>query len=67
MKILVTGAAGLIGSHLCEQFLKDAKNKIIGEDIFAGPAPTTSNLLSKLTLKLSRTTPSFYFIQQICQ
>ena len=33
MKILITGCAGFIGSHLCEKLLKDKSNKIIGIDI----------------------------------
>lgn len=32
MNILVTGAAGFIGSHLCEQLLKDKKNKVTAVD-----------------------------------
>jgi len=32
MKILVTGAAGFIGSHLCEKLI--AKNKVVGLDNF---------------------------------
>lgn len=32
MKIVVTGAAGFIGSHLCESLLKNQENKVIGID-----------------------------------
>jgi UDP-glucuronate 4-epimerase len=39
MKILVTGAAGFIGSHLCEKLLKDHHNQVIGIDTFIGPTP----------------------------
>lgn len=34
MKILVTGAAGFIGSHLCELLLKDEENEVRGLDNF---------------------------------
>ena len=34
MKILVTGSAGFIGSHLCERLLDDEKNHVIGIDNF---------------------------------
>lgn len=37
MKILVTGAAGFIGSHLCERLLQDKNNHVIGIDCFIGP------------------------------
>ncbi|TLS37481.1 NAD-dependent epimerase/dehydratase family protein [Pseudalkalibacillus caeni] len=36
MKILVTGAAGFIGSHLCEHLLLDKNHKVIGVDGFLG-------------------------------
>lgn len=39
MKILVTGAAGFIGSHLCEKLLLDRSNEVIGVDTFIGPTP----------------------------
>ena len=32
MKILVTGCAGFIGYHLCENILKNTKVKVIGID-----------------------------------
>ncbi|AYA74639.1 UDP-glucose 4-epimerase [Bacillus sp. Y1] len=34
MKILVTGAAGFIGSHLCERLLQNPQNEVIGIDVF---------------------------------
>jgi nucleoside-diphosphate-sugar epimerase len=39
MKIVVTGAAGFIGSHLCEKLLEDEQNIVIGIDGFIGPTP----------------------------
>ncbi len=41
MNILVTGAAGFIGSHLCEELLKNEENFIFGVDHFIGPTPST--------------------------
>ncbi|AKM18112.1 dTDP-glucose 4,6-dehydratase [[Flavobacterium] thermophilum] len=39
MNILVTGAAGFIGSHLCEKLLEDGQHQVIGVDSFIGPTP----------------------------
>ncbi|KPB05972.1 NAD-dependent epimerase/dehydratase family protein [Bacillus sp. CHD6a] len=38
MRIIVTGAAGFIGSHLCERLLKEKENVVIGIDGFIDPA-----------------------------
>ena len=35
MKFLVTGAAGFIGSHLCQLLAKDSENRIVGVDNFS--------------------------------
>lgn len=50
MKILVTGAAGFIGSHLCEELLKDKKHNVIGIDDFIGPTPFSLKLKNLKTL-----------------
>ncbi len=38
MRVLITGAAGFIGSHLCEKFLKEA-HQVIGMDNFITGSP----------------------------
>ncbi|WP_243291395.1 NAD-dependent epimerase/dehydratase family protein [Bacillus sp. FJAT-47783] len=52
MNILVTGAAGFIGSHLCEKLLENDEHHVIGVDHFIGPTPIplkNQNLASLLT------------------
>ena len=44
MKILITGCAGFIGSHLCEKLLKDKSNEIIGIDIITDYYDTKQKL-----------------------
>lgn len=60
MKILITGAAGFIGSHLCEQLLKDQRNEIIGVDTFIGPTPEKLKLVN---LKTLQNHPKFHFME----
>ena len=45
-KILITGAAGFLGSHLCERFLKE-KFYVIGMDNFITGSSENINLLKK--------------------
>jgi len=61
MKILVTGAAGFIGSHLCEKLLENDKYQVIGVDHFIGP---TSFPLKNKNLKNLRNHPRFTFQQR---
>ncbi|MDR3539824.1 MAG: NAD-dependent epimerase/dehydratase family protein [Desulfosporosinus sp.] len=60
MKILVTGAAGFIGSHLCERLLEIEKIEVIGIDGFINPA---LNVTKQRNLKLSLGSPQFEFHQ----
>ncbi|MCM3440433.1 NAD-dependent epimerase/dehydratase family protein [Metabacillus halosaccharovorans] len=60
MKILVTGAAGFIGSHLCERLLKDSENRIIGVDTFIGPTPIN---LKEVNLQSLKNHPRFQFME----
>ena len=60
MKILVTGAAGFIGSHLCEKLLIDQKNEVIGVDTFIGPTPDD---LKRVNLEDLRKHPRFQLIE----
>jgi len=60
MKILVTGAAGFIGSHLCERLLEIKDIEVIGIDGFINPALNHTKLRN---LKLLLTNPRFQFHQ----
>ncbi|MDR3585592.1 MAG: NAD-dependent epimerase/dehydratase family protein [Desulfosporosinus sp.] len=60
MKILVTGAAGFIGSYLCERLLEKEDIKVIGLDGFINPALI---LTKQRNLKLLLSNPRFQFHQ----
>ncbi|HET7626777.1 MAG TPA: NAD-dependent epimerase/dehydratase family protein [Bacillales bacterium] len=59
-KIVVTGAAGFIGSHLCEHLLSDDSNVVVGVDGFVGETPPS---LKKRNLKKLLTEPRFTFVK----
>ena len=54
MRILITGGAGFIGSHLCERLLKDGNEVICMDNFFTG---------NKYNIRHLITNPSFEFIR----
>ena len=46
MRILVTGGAGFIGSHLCERLIKDGHTVTVIDDFSTGRASNLANLAS---------------------
>jgi nucleoside-diphosphate-sugar epimerase len=61
MKILVTGAAGFIGSNLVERLLEDQKVEVIGIDSFIGPTPEN---ITRQNLKSLLNHPRFTFYEE---
>ncbi len=60
MKILVTGAAGFIGSHLCERLLQMKDIDVIGIDGLINPS---LNLTKQRNLRMLLPNPRFQFHQ----
>jgi UDP-glucuronate decarboxylase len=54
-RVLVTGGAGFLGSHLCERLLKDEHHVVCLDNLFTGQKENIAHLLSH---------PHFQFIQQ---
>ena len=54
-RVLITGGAGFIGSHLCERFLADGADVICMDNLLTGSADNIAHLFSD---------PRFTFIQQ---
>lgn len=59
MRILVTGAAGFIGSHLCEHLLADG-HEVIGLDAFV---PHYSRSIKEHNLSVARQHDRFQFVE----
>lgn len=51
-RVLVTGGAGFIGSHLCERLLKEGNEVICVDNFFTGRKDNISHLLSNPRFKL---------------
>ncbi|MDD5290744.1 MAG: SDR family oxidoreductase [Patescibacteria group bacterium] len=53
MKILVTGGAGFIGSHLCEKLLEKGNEVICLDNFFTGSQKNIENLMGNKNFKLA--------------
>lgn len=62
-KILITGGAGFIGSHLCERLLKDGRRVICLDNFFTGSKKNICHLLKNKRFQLveADVTAPFYF------
>ena len=67
-KILVTGRAGFIGSHLCEKLLNDGNETICVDNFFTGDKQNIEHLLTNQYFELYRhdvTFPLYLEVDQI--
>ena len=68
MKILITGGAGFIGSHLCERLLNDGNDVLCVDNYFTGTKSNIANLLDNYQFELMRhdvTFPLYVEVDQI--
>ena len=54
MKILVTGGAGFIGSHLCEALLERNNQVVVLDDLSTGSHANLAMILDKITFVSAR-------------
>ena len=67
-RILVTGGAGFLGSHLCERLLKEGNDVICADNFFTGDKKNIEHLLSNPYFELLRhdvTLPLFVEVDEI--
>ena len=67
-KILVTGGAGFVGSHLCERLLKDGHEVLCVDNFFTGAKANINHLMSNPYFELIRhdiTFPLFVEVDEI--
>jgi UDP-glucuronate decarboxylase len=67
-KVLVTGGAGFLGSHLCERLLKDGHEVVCLDNYFTGQKQNIVNLLNNPYFELIRhdvTMPFFIEVDEI--
>src|SRR5262249_11078357 len=67
-RVLVTGGAGFLGSHLCERLLADGGNVICGGNLFTGAKGIIEHLLDHNRFEFIRhdvTFPLYIEVDQI--
>ena len=64
-RILVTGGAGFLGSHLCERLLQDGANVICLDNFFTGSRLNIEHLLHNILGQEAAVISSRYFF--LCQ
>lgn len=68
MRVLVTGGAGFIGSHLCERLLADGHHVVCLDNFFTGRRENIHHIVEHENLELLRhdvTEPLFIDVEQI--
>jgi UDP-glucuronate decarboxylase len=67
-RILVTGGAGFLGSHLCERLVADGQDVICVDNFFTSQKSNVTHLLAKPNFELMRhdiTRPLFVEVDEI--
>src|SRR5436190_13744105 len=66
-RILVTGGAGFLGSHLCERLIKEGAQVLCVDNFFTGQKQNIAHLLSNPAFELIRHDVTFPFYVEVDQ
>src|ERR1019366_8567879 len=67
-RVLVTGGAGFLGSHLCERLVAEGQDVVCVDNFFTGSKSNVYHLLGKVNFELLRhdvTFPLYIEVDQI--
>jgi dTDP-glucose 4,6-dehydratase len=64
-RILITGAAGFLGSHLCDRFIKEGYFVIGMDNLITGDLKNIEHLFKKILNFTIMTSPSSFMFQVI--
>lgn len=67
-KVLITGGAGFLGSHLCDRLMQDGKDVLCVDNFFTGSKKNIAHLMGKTHFELMRhdvTFPMYVEVNQI--
>jgi UDP-glucuronate decarboxylase len=65
MRILITGGAGFIGSHLSERLLADGHNVVVIDNFFTGSRKNVTHLLDNKNFELIRHDVSVPYVAEV--
>jgi UDP-glucuronate decarboxylase len=66
-RVLITGGAGLLGSHLCDRLINDVHDIICVDNFFTGGKPNVAHLLGHPRFELIRHDVTFPFYVEVDQ
>ena len=66
-RILVTGGAGFIGSHLCERLLADGNEVIALDNYYSGDKRNVEHLMANPLFRLVRHDVTFPYFEEVDQ
>jgi UDP-glucuronate decarboxylase len=64
-RILITGGAGFLSSHLCDRLLKEGDDVLCVDNFFAGSKQSTAHLIGNPYFELIRHDVTFAYFRKL--